>query len=335
MMWNWFTSVLASEATLLLYDGSPLHPKTDSLFDYADEWDMTLFGTSAKYLDMLAKMNVRPIKTHKLTALRTIGVTGSPLSGETAASVYRNIKKDVHLNVFSGGTDIISCFMTGNPISPVYAHEMQGRGLGMLVEFYNDKGKPVARGEQGELVCTRPFPSQPIGFWGDTTGERYHKAYFGTFPNVWCHGDWGETTKNNGVVISGRADTVLNPGGVRIGTAEIYEQVCTVKEVIESLAVGQQWNNDERVILFVVLSKGTKLTEELTNRIKQAIRTNATPRHVPSLIIQVPAIPHTKNGKITEIAVKCVIHGREVKNKESLEDASVLEYFRNLPELAH
>ncbi|MDR2416939.1 MAG: acetoacetate--CoA ligase [Holosporales bacterium] len=334
MMWNWFASVLSSEATLLLYDGSPLHPKTDILFDYADAWNMTLFGTSAKYLDMIAKMNVHPIKTHKLATLKTIGVTGSPLSGETAASVYKNIKKDVHLNVFSGGTDIISCFMNGNPISPVYADEMQGRGLGMRVEFYSDKGKSVARGEQGELVCTQPFPSQPLGFWGDATGERYHKAYFETFPNIWCHGDWGQVTANKGVIISGRADTVLNPGGVRIGTAEIYEQVCTIKEVLESLAVGQQWHNDERVILFVVLAEGVKLTDQLIDKIKSTIRTNATPRHVPSLIIQVPAVPHTKNGKITEIAVKCVIHGREVKNKESLEDASVLEYFRNLPELA-
>jgi acetoacetyl-CoA synthetase len=224
--------------------------------------------------------------------------------------------------------------MNGNPISPVYADEMQGRGLGMRVEFFNDNGKPAVRGEQGELVCTQPFPSQPLGFWGDATGERYRKAYFETFPNVWCHGDWGQITTNKGVIISGRADTVLNPGGVRIGTAEIYEQVCTIKEVLESLAVGQQWHNDERVILFVVLAKGVKLTDKLIDKIKSTVRANATPRHVPSLIIQVPAVPHTKNGKITEIAVKCVIHGREVKNKESLEDASVLEHFRNLPQLA-
>ncbi|MDR1267396.1 MAG: acetoacetate--CoA ligase [Holosporales bacterium] len=333
MMWNWFTSVLASEATLLLYDGSPLHPRPDILFDYADAWDMTFFGTSAKYLDMISKMEIRPAKTHRLMTLRTVGVTGSPLSPETATSVYKNIKKDVHLNVFSGGTDIVSCFMIGNPISPVFSSEMQGRGLGMKVEFFNSRGKPVATGEQGDLVCTQTFPSQPIGFWGDASGERYHKAYFESFPNVWCHGDWGEVTKNHGVVISGRADTVLNPGGVRIGTAEIYEQVCTVKEVLESVAVGQQWNNDERVLLFVALAEGVTLTEELVDRIKRVIRTNATPRHVPSLILQVPAIPHTKNGKITEIAVKCMIHGKEIKNKESLEDASVLEYFKDLPQL--
>jgi acetoacetyl-CoA synthetase len=224
--------------------------------------------------------------------------------------------------------------MCGNPISPVYANEMQGRGLGMSVEFYNDNGKSVARGDQGELVCTLPFPSQPLGFWGDTDGKRYHKAYFESFPNVWCHGDWGEVTSNKGIVISGRADTVLNPGGVRIGTAEIYEQVGMIKEVLESLAVGQQWNNDERVILFVVLEKDIRLTDELIDKIKRTIRINATPRHVPSLILQVPAIPHTRNGKITEIAVKHIIHGREVKNKESLEDASVLKYFQKLPELA-
>ncbi|MDR0407015.1 MAG: acetoacetate--CoA ligase [Holosporales bacterium] len=334
MMWNWFTSVLASEATLLLYDGSPLHPKPDILFDYADAWDMTLFGTSAKYLDMITKIGVHPIKTHKLAPLRTVGVTGSPLSGETATNVYKSIKNDVHLNVFSGGTDIVSCFMIGNPISSVYANEMQGCGLGMKVEFYDSQGKPTSQGQQGNLVCTKTFPSQPIGFWGDATGARYHKAYFETFSNVWCHGDWGEITDHKGIIISGRADTILNPGGVRIGTAEIYEQVCTIKEVIESVAVGQQWDNDERVILFVTLAEGVTLTEALVDKIKRTIRTNATPRHVPSRIIQVPAVPHTKNGKITEIAVKCIIHGREVKNKESLEDASVLEYFQNLPELA-
>lgn len=334
MMWNWHTSVLASKATLLQYDGSPLSPDYNVLFDYADAEDMTLFGTSAKFLDILYKMDVSPKKTHFLSKLNTVACTGSPLSPESAEYVYKNIKEDVHLNCFSGGTDIISCFITGNPISSVNKGEMQSVGLGMSVKVFNDNGVELKDGEQGELVCTKPFPSQPIGFWNDPSNMRYIKAYFEKFPGNWCHGDWIERTKNNrGIIISGRADAVLNPGGIRIGTGEIYNQVSKIEEVLECVAVGQKWDDDERIILFVVLREGVSLTDELRDRIKKQIKTGATPRHVPSKIIAVRAIPKTKNGKITEIAVRTIINGGEVKNTDALDDASVLEYYKNIVEL--
>ncbi len=333
MMWNWQVSMLSSGVTILLYEGMPMYPNMDRLFDIAEKYKMTFFGTSSKYLDTIHKADICPMKTHNLTSLKTIGVTGSPLSKETFEFVYNNIKKDVHLNVFAGGGDIVSSFNMGNPISPVYAGEMQGPGLGMDVRVFDDNGQEVPRGQQGKLVCCTPFISQPVSFWNDPGDKRLHKAYFEEFPGVWSHGDWAERTDTGGVIISGRADAVLNPGGIRIGTSEIYAQVQKVYEVLESVAVGQKWNNDERVILFVVLRDGITLNDELIAKIKKVIRDNATPRHVPAKIIAVPAVPKTKNGKITEIAVKYVIDGREVKNKDSLEDASVLDYFKNLEEL--
>lgn len=334
MMWNWQTSILSNGATLLLYEGCPTYPKADILFDMADQCGMTMFGTSAKYLDMLAKTESCPIKTHCLKNLKTIGCTGAPLGAESYKFVYNHIKKDVHLNCFSGGTDIISCFITGNPISKVRSGEMQSRGLGMDVDVYDDNGKSnYETNHQGELVCKKPFASQPLSFWNDKDNKRYRAAYFEKFDNVWCHGDWIEFTESGGIIISGRADAILNPGGVRIGTAEIYNQVQKIYEVLECIAVGQRWEDDERIILFVKLREGFDLTDELLDRIKKIIRSNTTPRHVPAKIIKINAIPKTKNGKITELAVKEVIHGRDVKNKESLEDARVLDLYMNIEEL--
>jgi acetoacetyl-CoA synthetase len=333
MMWNWATSVLAEDAALMQYEGLPLFPKADVLFDMASSCGMTFFGTSAKYLDTLLKSDARPMKTHDLTKLKTVGSTGSPLCAEAFEFVYEKIKKDVHLNSFSGGTDIISSFVMGNPISPVYSGEMQGYGLGMDVKVYGPNKEEMPNGKQGELTCATPFASQPLKFWNDEGNKKLIKAYFEKFENCWHHGDWIETTENNGVFISGRADAVLNPSGVRIGPAEIYSQVQKVEEVLECCAVGQQWDNDERVILFVALREGLELNEELKKRICSIIRENATPRHVPSKIIKVRGIPKTNNGKLVEIAVKNVIHGKEVVNKDSIEDPSLLEEFKNIPEL--
>lgn len=333
MMWNWFTSVLSENATLLQYDGSPLYPKADVLFDMADQCGMTFFGTSAKYLDTLVKADICPIKTHRLTELRTIGSTGSPLCDEACEFVYTKVKKDIHLNSFSGGGDIVSSFCMGNPISPVYSSEMQGFGLGMNVKIYGPNKEEMPIGKQGELTCVTPFASQPIKLWGDVDNKRMIHSYFEKFENCWCHGDWIEWTEHHGVFISGRADAVLNPSGVRIGTAEIYSQVQKIEEVLESCAVGQHWNNDERVILFVILKDGLKLDEDLKKKIKQVIRENATPRHVPSKIIQVSGVPKTHNGKLVEIAVKNVIHGKPVVNTDSIMNPEVLEEFKNIPEL--
>lgn len=335
MMWNWLFAILSSKATLLLYEGLPLYPTPTVLFDMADECGMTMFGTSAKYLDMLTKSEASPITTHKLSSLRTITSTGSPLSEESFKYVYSHIKKDIHLNVFSGGTDIISCFITGNTLTPVIAGQMQGVGLGMAVDVFDANGKSLPVGQQGDLVCTKTFPSQPIGFWNDPNDTKFLSAYFETYEGVWSHGDWIEFTPEHGVIISGRADAVLNPSGVRIGTAEIYAQVQKVYEVLECVAVGQKFDNDERVILFVTLREGLTLNDEIKKKINTEIRTNATARHVPAKIIQVPSIAKTKNGKISEVAIKCVIHGKEVKNKESLEDANVLDYFKDLEELKY
>lgn len=332
MMWNWLVSALASGASLVLYDGSPTFPHPQVLFDLADQEGITLFGTSAKYIDTLAKLEQRPIQTHPLTALRMITSTGSPLAPESFDYVYKSIKKDVCLASISGGTDIISCFVLGNPIAPVWRGEAQCRGLGLAVEVYDDEGRSIV-GEKGELVCTRPFPSQPIGFWNDVNGEKYHGAYFSHYPNVWHHGDFVELTSRGGMIIYGRSDTVLNPGGIRIGTAEIYRQVEQIPEILGSLVVGQTWENDQRIILFVHLKEGVSLTDELILRIKSQIRQNTTPRHVPAKIIAVTDIPRTKNGKIAERAVRDVLHGLEVKNQEALANPETLEHFKTLVSL--
>jgi len=332
MMWNWLVSGLASGATLLLYDGSPFVGRGRVLFDFADAEGMTHFGTSAKYLDALAKTGLEPKQTHRLDKLRAVLSTGSPLAPEGFDYVYQKLKQDVCLSSISGGTDIVSCFVLGNPMGPVWRGEIQAKGLGMAVEVFDENGKPV-KGEKGELVCTRPFPSMPVGFWNDPDGAKYRAAYFEKYPGVWRHGDWCEETEHGGLVIYGRSDAVLNPGGVRIGTAEIYRQVEQLDEVLESLVIGQDWQGDVRVVLFVKLKDGVSLSEELVSAIKRRIRDNTTPRHVPAKILQVADIPRTKSGKIVELAVREVVHGRPVKNLEALANPEALEQFRNRAEL--
>ncbi len=332
MMWNWLVSGLAAGATLLLYDGSPFIGKGGILFDYADAEGMTHFGTSAKFIDAIAKIDLAPARTHRLDALRSIMSTGSPLVPEGFDYVYRAIKSDVCLSSISGGTDIISCFVLGNPTLPVWRGEIQCRGLGMAVDVWDDDGRPV-RGEKGELVCTRPFPVMPVGFWNDADGARYRAAYFERFANVWCHGDFCEITAHGGLIIYGRSDATLNPGGVRIGTAEIYRQVEKLDEVVESLVIGQDWEGDVRVVLFVKLRDGLALDDELAARIKRTIRDNTTPRHVPAKVLQVADIPRTKSGKIVELAVRNVVHGQAVKNIEALANPEALEHFRERVEL--
>ena len=332
MMWNWLVTALASEATLLLYDGSPMHPDGRVLFDFADATQMTLFGTSARFIDAVNKAGLAPMESHSLASLRTMTSTGSPLVPESFDFVYAKIKRDIHLASISGGTDIISCFVGGNPIAPVWRGEIQARGLGTKVEVFDQHGQPVV-GEKGELVCTKPFPSMPIGFWNDPDGRKYHAAYFETYPGVWRHGDWAEITEHDGIIIYGRSDAVLNPGGVRIGTAEIYRQVEQLDEILESLVIGQHWENDERIVLFVRLRDDLQLTPALEDRVRKRIREHATPRHVPARIVQVADVPRTKSGKIVELAVRDVVHGREVKNREALANPEALEHFRNRAEL--
>jgi acetoacetyl-CoA synthetase len=332
MMWNWLASGLATGATLLLYDGSPFYPNPNVLFDLADMEGMTVFGTSAKYIDALAKLDVQPRRTHRLDTLRTMTSTGSPLSPESFAYVYAAVREDILLSSISGGTDIVSCFVLGSPLLPVWKGEIQCRGLGLKVEVFDEDGRPVV-GEKGELVCTAPFPSMPVSFWNDPDGRKYHDAYFGKYPGVWCHGDYMELTSRGTAIIYGRSDAVLNPGGVRIGTAEIYRQVEQLPEVVESLVIGQDWEGDVRVVLFVRLREGLTLDDALARKIKQQIRANTTPRHVPSKICQVADIPRTKSGKIVELAVRNVVHGRPVKNQEALANPEALELFRELPEL--
>ncbi|HEV2331963.1 MAG TPA: acetoacetate--CoA ligase [Gammaproteobacteria bacterium] len=332
MMWNWLVSGLAVGATLLLYDGSPFHPSRDWLWRIADEEGISIFGTSAKYLSAAEKFEVQPRGQYKLARLRAITSTGSPLLPESSEYVYRDIKDSVCLSSISGGTDIISCFALGNPTLPVYPGELQCRGLGMAVEIWDEDGHSL-RGEPGELVCVKPFPSMPVYFWNDAEGKKYHEAYFERFENVWRHGDWAELTPRDGLIIYGRSDATLNPGGVRIGTAEIYRQVEKLPEIVESLAVGQDWQGDVRVVLFVRLREGVKLDDALRDRIKKAIRENTTPRHVPAKIVAVADIPRTISGKITELAVRNVIHGRPVKNTDALANPQALEHYRNLPEL--
>jgi acetoacetyl-CoA synthetase len=333
MMWNWLISALASEAALLLYDGSPFHPDGNAIFDYAEAERMTLFGTSAKYIDAVKKAGLTPRKTHDLSALRLIASTGSPLAPESFDFVYEAIKPDVHLASISGGTDIVSCFVLGNPLLPVWRGEIQGPGLGMAVDVWDDEGRPCGAGIKGELVCTRPFPSMPIMFWNDPDDAKYRAAYFERFDNVWCHGDFAEWTEHGGMIIHGRSDATLNPGGVRIGTAEIYAQVEQMPEIVEALAIGQDWDNDVRIVLFVRLADGVSPDDGLIARIKRQIREGASPRHVPARIVAVADIPRTKSGKITELAVRDVVHGREVKNREALANPEALEYFRDIPEL--
>jgi acetoacetyl-CoA synthetase len=333
MMWNWLMSALATGATLVLYDGSPFHPDPGVLWRMAAEERITVFGTSAKYLASLEKSGFVPAGALDLTALRTVLSTGSPLLPDGFDFVYRSVKPDLELASISGGTDIVSCFALGCPIRPVYRGEIQCRGLGMAVEIFDDEGRAVL-GERGELVCTAPFPSMPIGFWNDPDGARYRAAYFERFPGVWHHGDFAALTEHDGLVIYGRSDAVLKPGGVRIGTAEIYGAVEGLPQILEALAVGQDWQGDVRVVLFVRLKPGVELTEELRNEIRATIRTHTTARHVPARIVAVPDIPRTLSGKLTELAVRNVIHGLPVKNLDALANPRSLEHFRNLPELA-
>jgi acetoacetyl-CoA synthetase len=332
MMWNWLASGLAGGSTLILYEGSPFAPDRDVLWRLAERERITHFGTSPKYLAALAKDGGAPALEFDLSGLRTVLSTGSPLAPEQFDYVYESIKRDVHLASISGGTDIISCFALGNPWVPVRRGELQGPGLGMKTEVFDEAGHAV-REQQGELVCSAPFPSMPIGFWNDPDGRRYRAAYFERYDNVWQHGDYALQTTEGGFVILGRSDAVLNPGGVRIGTAEIYRQVEKLDEVLESLAIGQDWEQDVRVVLFVRLRPGTALDAALEQRIRDVIRSNTTPRHVPARIVAVPDIPRTISGKIVELAVRDVVHGRTVKNTDALANPAALEHFRDRPEL--
>jgi acetoacetyl-CoA synthetase len=332
MMWNWLVSALASEATLVLWDGSPVHPSTDALFDFGDETGMTLFGTSPKFLETISKAGLVPARSHGLHTLKTMTSTGAPLAPESFDFVYERIKEDIHLASISGGTDIVGCFVGGDPTGPVWRGEIQARLLGMAVEVFDEEGHPV-REQKGELVCTMPFPSMPVRFWNDPDGRKYRDAYFARYPGVWTHGDYVELTAHDGVIIYGRSDAVLNPGGVRIGTAEIYRQVEQIPEVLESLVIGQHRGNDERIVLFVRLREGVALTPEMEARIRQRIRENATPRHVPAVILQVSDIPRTRSGKIVELAVREVVHGRPVHNREAIANPGALDGFQDRPEL--
>ena len=333
MMWNWLLSGLASEATLCLYDGAPNHPDPGALFRFAEAERFDVFGTSAKYIDAIAKSGFEPGRACELGSLKTLLSTGSPLAPEGFDFVYEHVSPDLCLSSISGGTDIVSCFVLGNPTGPVWRGEIQVAGLGMAVEVFDDRGHPV-QGRKGELVCTAPFPSMPLGFWNDPDDARYRAAYFERFAGVWCHGDFAERTEHGGFVIHGRSDAVLNPGGVRIGTAEIYRQVEQQPEVLEGLVIGQEWEGDVRIVLFVVLREGLRLDASLEEQIRHRIRSNATPRHVPARILQVPEIPRTRSGKIVELAVRDVVHARPVSNLEALANPEALEHFRGRAELA-
>jgi len=331
-MWNWLVSALASKASIVLFDGSPMHKKDDLLLKIAEKEKITLFGVSAKYIDALRKSKSSLKFKYKLEKLRTICSTGSPLSSDGFNYVYRNIKKNVHLSSISGGTDIVSCFVLGNLFEPVISGEIQNQGLGLDVDIFDENGKSV-KNTKGELVCKNPFPSMPLKFWNDKNDIKFKKAYFNKFSNIWHHGDYAEIKNSGGFIIHGRSDTTLNPGGVRLGTAEIYSEVEKFSEIKESIVVGQAWDNDIRIILFIVLNLNYKLDENLLQRIKIQIRKNASPRHVPTKIIVVDDIPRTKNGKIVELAVKNIIEGNKIKNKEALANPQVLEQYKNLKEL--
>lgn len=333
-MWNWLVSGLGCGATLLLFDGSPFYPDGNVIFDYADAHGMTLFGTSSKYIDALKKDGFKPAQTHKLNSIRTLTFTGSPLVHESFDYIYSDIKKDLHLCSLYGGTDIIAAsFGIGNLLSPVWRGEVQGPGLGTAIDVFDDDGKTLGAHEQGDIVVKDVFPSMPVEFWKDNGNERYFSAYFDTYPNIWKHGDWVEKTKHNGLIIHGRSDATLNPGGVRIGTAEIYRQVEQIPQVLESIAVGQDWDSDVRVILFVRLREGVVLDDALTKEIKTKIRVGASPRHVPAKVIAVTDIPRTKSGKMVELAVRNIIHNRPVKNVEALANPDALALYSDLPTL--
>ncbi|MBT3239199.1 MAG: acetoacetate--CoA ligase, partial [Rhodospirillaceae bacterium] len=332
MMWNWLVSGLASEATLVLYDGSPFYPDGNAMFDLVDEVKIDIFGTSAKFIDACNKAGLEPMKTHDLSSLQSILSTGSPLLPESFDYVYQKVKADVPLGSMSGGTDLLGSFAGGNPTRPVWRGEITSLLVGMATDVFDDDGKSL-RGDKGELVCTRSFPSLPIEFWNDPGDKKYRAAYFEMFDNVWRHGDYCEITEHDGMVIYGRSDAVLNPGGVRIGTAEIYRQVEIMPEIMEGLVIGQQWDGDVRVVLFVRLADGVTLDADLEARIRKQVKENATPRHVPARIIAVADIPRTISGKIVELAVRDVVHGREVRNKDALANPDALELFRDRPEL--
>lgn len=334
MMWNWLASALASEATLVVYDGSPAHPSIDVLWQLAADLDVTLFGTSAKFLDRCAKAGLAPRDRFDLSALRTVASTGSPLAPEGFRYVYERVKEDVHLASISGGTDLCGCLVAGDPTGAVYPGEIQRPGLGMDIAVFDGDGSPQGPGEAGELVCRAPFPSMPLGFWDDPTGSRYRAAYFERFPGAWHQGDYAEWSDHGGIVIHGRSDATLNPGGVRIGTAEIYRQVESIDEVLESLVIGQDWGGDTRIVLFVVLQPAATLTDGLRATIRSRIRAGASPRHVPSHIVAVPDLPRTRSGKLTELAVREVVSGREPKNRDALANPESLDYFRDLTELS-
>ena len=332
MMWNWLVGSLSSGATILLFDGFPMYKKDDLLFEFASEEKATLFGISAKYIDTLNNNRVIPKNNYDLSKLRTICSTGSPLSKDGFRYIYNNIKENVHLASISGGTDIVSCFVLGNLFQPVNVGEIQNKGLGMDVDIFNEKGFSI-KNTKGELVCKKPFPSMPIKFWNDEGDKKYKAAYFEKYKNIWHHGDFAKITNNGGFIIFGRSDTTLNPGGVRLGTAEIYNEVEKFEEVQESIVIGQSWKNDIRIILFVVLNEGYDLTDEIKSKIKKAIRTNASPRHVPSKIISILEIPKTKNGKLVELAVKQSVEGEVIKNLEALANPDSLKQFKNIKEL--
>lgn len=332
MMWNWLVGALSSGVTLMLYDGSPFFPSSSAMFDYAQKERFTLFGTSAKFIDAVRNDGLKPIESHDLASVRMLCSTGSPLAPENFDFVYSGIKSDVHLASMSGGTDIMGCFIGGSPWMPVYKGEIQAAMLAMDVQVWDEEGKPLAEGK-GELVCAHAFPSMPVMFWNDPDGSKYQGAYFDKYPNIWCHGDFAEWTETGGMIIHGRSDATLNPGGVRIGTAEIYNQVEQMPEVEEGLCIGQEWDNDVRVVLFVRLAESITLSDGLIAQIKQKIRTGASPRHVPTKVIHVSDIPRTKSGKITELAVRDIVHGRDVKNKEALANPEALDLFVDLKEL--
>jgi acetoacetyl-CoA synthetase len=334
MMWNWLMSLLASKATIVLYDGNPMHPNAVALFDLVDRYELTLLGISAKFIDGVRKAGVTPNSSHRLAALRTICSTGSPLSPDGFRYVYESIKSDVHLASISGGTDLCGCFVGGDPTRPVRVGEIQGPMLGMAVDVFDDDGQPLGPDRTGELVCTKPFPTTPLEFWGDRDGSRYRAAYFARFPGVWAHGDFASWTSHGGIVIEGRSDATLNAGGVRIGTAELYRVVEQLDEVAEAIAVGQPWDGDTRIVLFVRLAGDRRLDDALRERIRSLIRAQLSPRHVPARILQVSDIPRTRSGKIVELAVTDVVSGRPVRNTEALANAEALDQFRDRPELA-